>query len=46
MTGAFPPGTAYQENFAAIGDTDVEGRPGFKMALHRASAAGRYRSAA
>ena len=33
---AFPPGKAYSENFEAVGYFDMEGRPGFKMALHKA----------
>lgn len=36
MSCTFPTGTAYQENFEAVGYTDLDGRPGFKMALHRA----------
>lgn len=33
---AFPPGKSYSENFEAVGYIDLEGRPGFKMALHKA----------
>jgi len=32
----FPPGRAEAQNFEAIGYLDIEGRPGFKMALHKA----------
>jgi hypothetical protein len=31
----FPPGKAYSKGFERVGYTDLQGRPGFKMALHR-----------
>ncbi|MCE2981454.1 MAG: hypothetical protein LW923_16655, partial [Betaproteobacteria bacterium] len=31
----FPPGKAYSKGFEMVGYTDLQGRPGFKMALHR-----------
>ena len=32
----FPPGTAFSDNFEAIGYIGLESRPGFKMAIHKA----------
>jgi hypothetical protein len=32
----FPPGQSWIRNFELIGYLDLEGRPGFKMALHKA----------
>jgi hypothetical protein len=33
---AFPPGQCWIQNFDLVGYLDLDGRPGFKMALHRA----------
>ena len=32
----FPPGQSWINNFEQVGYLDLEGRPGFKMALHKA----------
>jgi hypothetical protein len=32
----FPPGKDYNKGFELVGYTDLDGRPGFKMALHKA----------
>lgn len=34
----FPPGKAFSKGFEMVGYTDLQGRPGFKMALHRVPA--------
>jgi hypothetical protein len=36
MQSDFPPGQIFAKNMQAIGYTDLEGRPAFKMALHKA----------
>lgn len=35
MGAAFPSGKAWSENFTPVGYLDMEGRPAFKMAIHR-----------
>jgi len=35
MVGRFPEGQAWSDNIEAIGYIDLQGRPGFKMAIHR-----------
>ena len=36
MPSNFPPGESFAHNMRAIGYTDLDGRPAFKMALHQA----------
>jgi hypothetical protein len=36
MPSQFPPGKSFARNIEAIGYTDLDGRPAFKLALHRA----------
>ena len=36
MPSAFPPGESYSRHMQAIGYCDLEGRPAFKLALHKA----------
>lgn len=37
MMSGFPPGAAWSENVSALSYIDLEGRPGFKLAIHRAA---------
>jgi hypothetical protein len=36
MPSTFPPGQSFARNMQAIGYTDLDGRPAFKLALHKA----------
>ena len=36
MSAEFPPGQSFSSNLDVLGYTDLEGRPAFKLALHRA----------
>ena len=36
MATTFPPGESYSRHMEAVGYTDLEGRPAFKLALHKA----------
>ena len=37
MTDIFPKGEAFSKNVKAVGYTDLEGRPAFKIAIHKAA---------
>ena len=32
---SFPPGQSYSKNMEAVGYHDLQGKPGFKLALHK-----------